>query len=81
MDLVATYESDPISYINNYVGEGGKVIRIGLEGDDKKNYLKKHREPSQVNIRKIVSMNAAKRIRQLKNKRNTRASQKVIQII
>ena len=44
MDLVATYESDPISYINNYVGEGGKVIRIGLEGDDKKNYLKKHRE-------------------------------------
>ncbi len=44
LDLVSTYESDPISYVNNYVGEGGKTITIGLEGDAKKNYLKKHRD-------------------------------------
>ncbi|MFC6858119.1 GLPGLI family protein [Zunongwangia atlantica] len=43
LELLETYESDPISYVNNYVGEGGKTIRIGLEGDDKKDYLKKHR--------------------------------------
>ncbi|MCL6218672.1 GLPGLI family protein [Zunongwangia pacifica] len=44
LDLLATYESDPISYVNNYVGEGGKTIIIGLEGDEKKNYLKKYHE-------------------------------------
>ena len=43
LDLLSTYESDPISYVNNYVGEGGKVIRIGLEGEEKKDYLRKHR--------------------------------------
>ncbi|WBL22875.1 GLPGLI family protein [Zunongwangia sp. HRR-M8] len=43
LDLVETYEKDPISYVNNYVGEGGKVIRIGLEGEEKKDYLRKHR--------------------------------------
>ena len=43
LDLLSTYESDPISYVNNYVGESGKVIRIGLEGEEKKDYLRKHR--------------------------------------
>ncbi|WP_417884999.1 GLPGLI family protein [Zunongwangia sp.] len=43
LDLLSTYENDPISYVNNYVGEGGKVIRIGLEGEEKKDYLRKHR--------------------------------------
>ncbi|UBZ07728.1 GLPGLI family protein [Salegentibacter mishustinae] len=43
LDLVETYEKDPISYVNNYVGEGGKTVRIEIIGDDKKDYLRKHR--------------------------------------
>ncbi|MDN3595418.1 GLPGLI family protein [Zunongwangia endophytica] len=43
LDLLSTYESDPISYINNYVGEGGKTVRVEIVGDDKKDYLRKHR--------------------------------------
>lgn len=43
LNLIETYENDPISYINNYVGEGGKIVRIGLEGKEKEDYLKKHR--------------------------------------
>ena len=43
LDLVETYEKDPISYVNNYVGEVGKTVRIQIIGDDKKDYLRKHR--------------------------------------
>ncbi|SFB87805.1 GLPGLI family protein [Zunongwangia mangrovi] len=44
LDLVSTYEKDPISYINNYVGAGGKTVSIKIVGDDKKDYLKKQQE-------------------------------------
>ena len=44
LDLVSTYEKDPISYINNYVGASGKTVSIKIVGDDKKDYLKKQQE-------------------------------------
>lgn len=43
LDLIEIYENNPVSYINNHVGEGGNTIRIGIEGDEKKVYLRKHR--------------------------------------
>lgn len=44
LDLVSTYEKDPISYINNYVGASGTTVSIKIVGDDKKDYLKKQQE-------------------------------------
>ncbi|WBL25216.1 GLPGLI family protein [Zunongwangia sp. HGR-M22] len=43
LDLVETYEKDPISYVNNYVGSGGTTVRVEIVGDEKKDYLRKHR--------------------------------------
>lgn len=38
------YEADPINYVNNYVGKGGKTIQIKMKGGEKKNYIKKRKE-------------------------------------
>ena len=40
LDLKKRYDKDPISYINNYVGSGGKKITVTLTNQDKKDYLK-----------------------------------------
>ena len=44
LELLSTYEKDPISYINNYVGAGGTTVRVEIVGDDKKDYLKKQQQ-------------------------------------
>ncbi|MUP44742.1 GLPGLI family protein [Gramella sp. BOM4] len=41
--LKARFEEDPIKYVNNYVGSGGKTIRIEMP-ESKKKRLKKQRE-------------------------------------
>ena len=40
LGLKQRYEEDPISYINNYVGAGGKKVTVKLIGEDKKDYLR-----------------------------------------
>tara|TARA_B100000929_G_scaffold290201_1_gene283026 strand:+ start:633 stop:1454 length:822 start_codon:yes stop_codon:yes gene_type:complete len=40
LDLKKRYDKDPISYINNYVGSGGKKVTVTLTNQDKKDYLK-----------------------------------------
>lgn len=39
LKLKEHYEADPINYINNYVGTGGKTVRIDIKGKSKKEYL------------------------------------------
>jgi len=43
LDLKERYAEDPISYINNYVGSGGKKVTVTLNNQDKKDYLKERR--------------------------------------
>ncbi len=41
--LKSRFEEDPIKYVNNYVGSGGKQISIDLKGQQKKKFLKKRK--------------------------------------
>lgn len=43
IELKKRYEKDPIKYVNNYVGSGGKTIRIEVPESEKKR-LRKQRE-------------------------------------
>jgi len=43
LDLKKRYEENPVAYINNYVGEGGKKVRVQLKNENMKDYIKKRK--------------------------------------
>lgn len=44
MNIQNKYQEDPVGYINNHVGKGGKKVSIKINGKSKQQYLKERKE-------------------------------------